>query len=147
MAEFTEAKLASFTARRSLRRETMEEAHRRVTKGSLGIESLLVANHASAIDDPLAFREYFGEDLPQHVLHALNLELRMLDALTEGIAVFNVSDPTDRDRQSYRSSIRTYLSYYLDLLRAEEAMLASCLITHYTLLVDRLTAASDQVPL
>lgn len=147
MTNFIEAKLAQFRTRRTVRRQTTEEARRRVSSGSLGIEQLLAANRRSATDDPAAFADYFCEDLPSHLHQVLSLELLMLDTLEEGIAVFHVSDPTDRDYRDYCGSVRQYLVHYIDLLRAQEEMPTSCLVDHYTALAQRLYAASKQVSL
>lgn len=101
-----------------------------------------------AADEERLFEDYFGEPMPAHLRRALQLEVALWQRLIEAIQkAIKGQSLSDADYDQFRNTVREFLGPLLDLLLAEQEMINSCLVQHYTKLIDALADQAARVTL
>jgi hypothetical protein len=142
MAYFTTSKLVQLAETRAARGTYVREAERAAADNVYLVEHVVKRALPLARDEARAFRDTFGEPLPDHLRRSLEAEVDMWERLADGLTTLAHTQVTQQALDAYTSRVRAYLACQADLLRMQHEMVHSCLVDHYDKLREGILAAA-----
>jgi hypothetical protein len=132
---------------REIRRETAEHARKEANDNPwiIGRDVADMLKHAA--EEEHTFEDYLGEPMPPHVAAALRLEIVLWRRIQVALEKTDTKNMSDTAYANLRDGTRALLLCLVNLLHAEEEMLASCLVKHYDAITRAVQAESARVTL
>ncbi len=132
---------------RVIRREIAEEARKDAADNPWMIGRQVTDALKLASEEERTFEEYFGEPMPPHLLSALRLEIVLWRRIQVALEKADTNKMDEKKYGALRDGTRALLLCLINLLHAEEEMLKSCLVKHYTQILQAIQAESARVTL
>ncbi len=129
MSWFHYTKHERLQRRRQLRLEAAEHAIKEASTNWYLVPSLVEPCMSAALEEVRLFEEYFGEPMPPHLRHALQVEVELWQRLI--LAIKNAKNISEEEYITYQARVSAYLTAMLDILQAEQEMITSCLVRYY----------------
>jgi hypothetical protein len=129
MSWFHYTKHERLQRRRQLRMEAAEHAIRETSTNWFLVPGIVEPCIGTAVEEAHVFEEYFGEPMPTHLRHALQVEVELWQRLI--LAIKNTKNITEEEYIKYGDRVRAFLTAMVDLLQAEQEMVMSCLVRYY----------------
>ncbi|HEX8170980.1 MAG TPA: hypothetical protein VF824_10615 [Thermoanaerobaculia bacterium] len=129
MSWFHYTKHERLQRRRQVRLETAERAIKEASSNWYMVPGIVEPCIGDALEEAYLFEEYFGEPMPTHLRHALQVEVELWQRLI--LAIKNAKNITEEEYVKYLPRVRAYLVAVIDLLQAEQEMITSCLVRYY----------------
>jgi hypothetical protein len=129
MSWFHYTKHERLQRRRQLRMEAAEHAIRETSTNWYMVPGIVEPCIGAAVEEAHVFEEYFGEPMPTHLRHALQVEVELWQRLI--LAIKNTKNITEEEYIKYGDRVRAFLTAMVDLLQAEQEMVMSCLVRYY----------------
>lgn len=145
MAYFTTHKLLELAARTNARAEYARAAHRAAADNLYTVEHIIRPALPLAREEQRNFHDAFDEPMPAHLRHTLETEIFLWEQLGRGLAALHTMPATEQTLEEYTPRVRSYLAHTHDLLRMEEEMATSCLVSHYELQRDAIVRAANAI--
>lgn len=132
---------------RQIRREHAETARKEAAENPFIIGRTVNDALKLACDEERTFADYFGEPMPAHVQSALRLEIVLWRRIQAALERTNTKDMNEQKYNAFRDNERAILLALINLLHAEEEMIKSCLVKHYTTIIQAVQADAARVTL
>ena len=129
MSWFHYTKHERLQRRRQTRMEAAEQAIRETSTNWYMVPGIVEPCIGAAVEEAHVFEEYFGEPMPPHLRHALQVEVELWQRLI--LAIKNTKNITEEEYIKYGDRVRAFLTAMIDLLQAEQEMITSCLVRYY----------------
>ncbi|MGK2858159.1 MAG: hypothetical protein ACSLFQ_13230 [Thermoanaerobaculia bacterium] len=130
---------------REIRRETAEDARKEAAENPWMIGRQVTDVLKRACDEERTFEEYLGEPMPQHLHAALQLEIALWRRILLALEKADTKNMDEHKYTALHDNIRALLLCLINLLHAEEEMLTSCLVRHYTQIIQTIQAEAARV--
>lgn len=132
---------------REIRRDYAEDARKEAADNPFIINRTVEEALKLAGDEERTFEDYLGEPMPPHVESALRLEIVLWRRIQAALEHADTKNMDDAKYKVFTENVRTILLCLINLLHAEEEMLTSCLVRHYTGIIKAVQAESARVTL
>jgi hypothetical protein len=129
MSWFHYTKHERLQRRRQVRMEAAEHAIRETSTNWYMVPGIVEPCIGAAVEEAHVFEEYFGEPMPTHLRHALQVEVELWQRLI--LAIKNTKNITEEEYIKCGDRVRAFLTAMVDLLQAEQEMVMSCLVRYY----------------
>lgn len=130
---------------RQIRRETAEDARKEAAENPWMIGRQVTDVLKRAVDEERTFTEYMGEPMPPHILAALQLEIGLWRRILVALETADTKNMDEHQYTALHDDIRALLLCLINILHAEEEMLHSCLVRHYTRIIESIKADAARV--
>jgi len=132
---------------RQIRREQAENSRKEAADNPWIIGRTVAEALKLACEEERTFDDYFGEPIPPHVQAGLRLEIVLWRRIQTALERTDTKNMDEKKYAVFRDGIRTLLLALINLLHAEEEMLKSCLVRHYTQIIQAVQADAARVTL
>ena len=129
MSWFHYTKHERLQRRRQVRLEAAEQAIRETSTNWYLVPGIVEPCIGAAVEEAHVFEEYFGEPMPAHLRHGLQVEVELWQRLI--LTIKKTKNITEEEYITYGDRVRAFLTAMVDLLQAEQEMITSCLVRYY----------------